>query len=171
MPRILKDDIDGRIMHIVYGMGGSDLGDEIDISALWDLTRLSRETLDSAISGLRRAETSARRLRGQLEAVRLGNGRTCPVCDKAVTGRADQKFCGATCRQRARRAAARASGMNLPSRDAPAGAPSPVLDGPSLPHPTGRDDDGWRGTSFEVLRGRRGHARGPLHDWRSPAQH
>jgi len=112
MPRILKDDVDGRIRHIIRSsMGGGDLGDEIDLSAWWDLTRLSSETLDWAIPALRVAETRARRLRGQLEAVRLDNGRTCPVCNKAVTGRADQRYCGATCRQRARRAAVRSDSV------------------------------------------------------------
>jgi len=69
-----------------------------------ELSRLDREQMPWWIEALREAETNIRRLRGQLEAVLTNEDRHCPVCGTAVTGRADQVYCGAACRQRARRA-------------------------------------------------------------------
>ena len=80
------------------GVGPGDVREHIPLS------QLDREQFPWWIDALREAEASIRRLRGQLEAVLADDGRRCPVCDAAVTGRADRRYCGATCRQRARRA-------------------------------------------------------------------
>jgi len=86
------------MLNVVMGANiGSDVLDFIDLS------QLDREQFPHWIGELKQAETSARRLRGQLEAFYADTGRRCPVCDTAVTGRSDQVYCGATCRQRARR--------------------------------------------------------------------
>ena len=69
-----------------------------------DLSRIDREQLPRYIDELRKGEAEVRRLRYRLEAFLDDSERHCPVCDTAVTGRADQVYCGATCRQRARRA-------------------------------------------------------------------
>jgi hypothetical protein len=63
------------------------------------------ENLDWWIGHLREAETSIRRCRKRLEALREGvTSRVCPECGGPVTGRADAKYCGSTCRVRAHRA-------------------------------------------------------------------
>jgi hypothetical protein len=53
---------------------------------------------------LREAETSLRRFRNRLEALRDGDPpRRCPSCGTPVTGRADAIYCGTSCRVRAHR--------------------------------------------------------------------
>ncbi len=71
-----------------------------------DLSRLDRERFPEWIAVLRSAEANTRALRHRLEDAFVGTERHCPVCDVAVTGRADRVYCSATCRQRARRAEA-----------------------------------------------------------------
>jgi len=86
------------ISTIVDGLDGTRMSiDVIDYEAV------DREQMPRWIDGLRQAESSLRRLRTQLEAILTDSERRCPVCDTAVTGRADQVYCGATCRQRAHR--------------------------------------------------------------------
>jgi hypothetical protein len=56
------------------------------------------------IAHLREAETSLRRFRNRLEALRDGDPpRLCPGCGAPVTGRADAIYCGTSCRVRAHR--------------------------------------------------------------------
>ena len=56
------------------------------------------------IGHLRDAETSPRRFRKSLEALRHGDlPRLCPGCGGPVTGRADALYCGTRCRVRAYR--------------------------------------------------------------------
>ena len=99
-----RTDPNARMDDVVSHAGvGLDINDHIPLS------QLDRAQFAWWIDRLQEAETSNRRLRGQLEAILAGEDRRCPVCDKPVTGRADQKFCGGTCRQRACRTAARAS--------------------------------------------------------------
>lgn len=73
---------------------------------LADAVRLSGgEHLDWWIVHLRQAETSVRRLRKRMEALRDGRpSRVCPGCGGPVTGRADAVYCGSGCRLRAYRA-------------------------------------------------------------------
>jgi hypothetical protein len=71
-----------------------------------DLSRLDREQIPRWIDTLREAEANIRHLRGQLTAILQNSGRSCPVCDTAVTGPVDGTYRSATCRQRARRAGA-----------------------------------------------------------------
>ena len=99
MARILRDDHTGRMTDWVLSIGVADAG------AGPDLSRVDREQLPWMIDHLREAEADVRRLRKRLEAELGGTDRSCPVCGDAVTGRADQVYCGPTCRQRARRAA------------------------------------------------------------------
>ncbi len=57
------------------------------------------------IAHLRDAETSLRRFRNRLEALRDRDPpRPCPGCGAPVTGRADAIYCGTSCRVRAHRA-------------------------------------------------------------------
>lgn len=104
MAKRLKDDHTGWMQDIV--MSYPDVLRWSD-AARCDLSRLDREQIPWWVDHLRRAEASARLLRGQLEALAEGLDRRCPVCDVAVTGRADQVYCGARCRQSARRAVSR----------------------------------------------------------------
>lgn len=61
------------------------------------------------IGHLREAETSTRRHRKRLEALRDGTApRVCPGCGGPVTGRADAVYCSTACRVRAHRARAQA---------------------------------------------------------------
>ena len=94
----LRNDPDRQLLNVVQGAGVH----EVVFDRL-DLSRLDREQLPRCVEELRRAETEVRRLRGRIEAFLADSERRCPVCDTAVTGRADQVYCGATCRQRARR--------------------------------------------------------------------
>jgi hypothetical protein len=56
------------------------------------------------IAHLREAETSVRRFRSRLEALRDGDPpRRCLGCGAPVTGRADAIYCGTSCRVRAHR--------------------------------------------------------------------
>jgi hypothetical protein len=104
MAEILKDDHTGRMESIVLHTGGGRYFDPFGPPTNLDPSRLDREQLPWWIENLKEAEANIRRLRGRLEAILDGSERRCPVCDTAVTGRADQLYCGATCRQRARRA-------------------------------------------------------------------
>jgi hypothetical protein len=63
---------------------------------------LDREQMPEWITSMRTAEGVLRRHRERLEATLAQSDRRCLVCDTAVT---DRVYCGATCRQRARRAA------------------------------------------------------------------
>ena len=97
-----RRDPNGRMMDIVLSAGvGSDVPEHIDLS------QLDREQFPGWIAALKQAEQDTKRLRKHLEGVLAESGRVCPVCDTAVTGRADQIYCGARCRQQARRAASR----------------------------------------------------------------
>jgi len=63
-----------------------------------------RHDFDMWVDQLRRAETSIRRHRKRLEALRDGRvPRRCPVCGGPVAGRADAVYCGDVCRLRAYR--------------------------------------------------------------------
>ena len=91
------------------------LGLEVTTSSLetaisWRSVHPPPDELDSWIQTLRSAETDLRYFRQRLEALQDGIERTCPVCSTAVTGRSDRVYCGATCRQRARRKFASAQG-------------------------------------------------------------
>lgn len=68
-----------------------------------DYGKLDRATIPEWANRLRASEASIRHFRRRLEAVLTEDGRRCLVCDKAVTGRPDQVYCGGTCRQRAYR--------------------------------------------------------------------
>ena len=94
----LRNDPDQRMLNVVT-MAVLD-----DVSQRIDLSELDREQLPFYIGELKRAETVARQLRRQLEALLSGSDRRCPVCDEVVTGRTDRVHCGATCRQRSVRA-------------------------------------------------------------------
>ncbi len=107
MARVLKDDHTGRMTEMVMSYGGGEYLDPFGPPAELDASRLDREHLAGWVAHLQEAEANTRRLRRQLEALESGAARTCPECDTAVTGRADQVYCGATCRQRARRSEAR----------------------------------------------------------------
>ncbi len=104
MARALKDDHTGRMAEVVLSYGGGGYFDPFGPPSHIDPSRLERERLAEWINHLREAEANTRRLRRHLEALDSDAARTCPECGTAVTGRADQVFCGATCRQRARRA-------------------------------------------------------------------
>ncbi len=67
----------------------------------WDT--LDRSQLPLWIDLLREGEQGLRQLRLRLEALDAGQDRRCAVCGEPITGRADRAYCGATCRQRARR--------------------------------------------------------------------
>lgn len=75
---------------------------------LWFIytSNLDRAQMPEWIEQLREAETNVRLLRHQILALLSGEERHCPICDKAVTGKANRVYCGATCRQRARRRSA-----------------------------------------------------------------
>jgi hypothetical protein len=63
------------------------------------------EKLTTWIEHLREAETSIRRHRKRLQALRdSAAARVCPGCGGPVVGRADAVYCGSTCRVRAHRA-------------------------------------------------------------------
>lgn len=100
MARVLKDDHTGRMWQAVLSFPG---GISLDPLRVEEASRIDREQIPGMVAHLREAEANTRRLRGQLEALLNDSDRRCPVCDVAVTGRADQVYCGATCRQRARR--------------------------------------------------------------------
>ena len=68
-----------------------------------DWGALDRSEVPVWIEQLRDAERDLRQLRRRLESLDAGD-RRCPGCGQAVAGRADRVYCGATCRQRARRA-------------------------------------------------------------------
>jgi hypothetical protein len=70
-----------------------------------DLAQLAgHQNLTWCISHLHEAETSLRRFRKRLEALRDGESpRLCPACGAPVTGRADAIYCGTRCRVRAHR--------------------------------------------------------------------
>jgi predicted RNA-binding Zn-ribbon protein involved in translation (DUF1610 family) len=71
-----------------------------------EIVRLAgAENLTAWIEHLREAETSIRRHRKRLEALRdSATARVCPGCGDQVVGRADAVYCGSTCRVRAHRA-------------------------------------------------------------------
>ncbi len=97
----LRNDPDELMRGVVQGAGIS----EVFFGRL-DLSRLDRERLPWCIEELRKGEAEVRRFRGRIEAFLADSERHCPACGAVVTGRADRRYCGATCRQRARRAAA-----------------------------------------------------------------
>ena len=80
-------------------------------SEVWPESRLAelagladRHDFDMWVGQLRRAETSIRRYRKRLEALRDGCAlRRCPVCGGLLAGRADAVYCGDVCRLRAYR--------------------------------------------------------------------
>lgn len=104
MSRVLKDDHTGRMTRLVLAAGAAEPVSDDDPNPI-DLSRLDREQLPWWIDHLKQAEASTRQLRRQLESLLAGDSRLCPVCDRAVTGRQDRIYCGAACRQRARRTA------------------------------------------------------------------
>jgi len=71
-----------------------------------EIVRLAgAENLTAWIEYLREAETSIRRHRKRLEALRdSATSRACPECGDPITGRADAVYYGSTCRVRAHRA-------------------------------------------------------------------
>lgn len=80
-------------------------------SEVWPESRLAelagladRADFDTWVGQLRRAETSIRRYRKRLEALRDGRApKKCPVCGSPAAGRADAVYCGDVCRLRAYR--------------------------------------------------------------------
>jgi hypothetical protein len=83
---------------------------------------VSRGNLDTWIRELREREASVRRLRRRLEALRDGDGRTCPACGRPVLGRADAIYCSSLCRIRAHRGSPLATATAVTTTDhAPAG--------------------------------------------------
>ena len=103
MAQALKDDHTGRMWAYVLAHPNMPWGQQPHP----DLSRVDREQLASMVEHLREAEASTRDLRRRLEGLLDDEARLCPECGTSVTGRADAVYCGARCRQRARRALGR----------------------------------------------------------------
>jgi hypothetical protein len=73
-----------------------------DVPVYIALAELDRGRLPWYIDMLREAESNAKRLRLQLQALHAGSAGCCPGCGTAVT-RVDHVYCGARCRQSAGR--------------------------------------------------------------------
>jgi RNA polymerase-binding transcription factor DksA len=69
----------------------------------WD--QLDRSQVPTWIELVRDGERQLRQLRSRLEALQEGDARRCAACGQPISGRADRRYCGATCRQRSHRKA------------------------------------------------------------------
>jgi hypothetical protein len=72
---------------------------------LAQLRDLDRSQVPALIESLRVKERQVRELRTRLESMLAGEERRCEQCGDVMGGRPDRRYCGATCRQRANRAA------------------------------------------------------------------
>lgn len=99
-----KYDPVGRMIAVVLHQGIT--AEHWPDAELAEIVRLAgAENLTAWIEHLRAAETSVRRHRKRLEALRdSATSRACPECGGPVVGRADAVYCGSTCRVRAHRA-------------------------------------------------------------------
>jgi hypothetical protein len=98
MGRSRHFDFNRIVNQIIYGLEATRTS-----IGLIQYDQLDREQMPQWITSMRTAEGVLRRHRERLEATLAQSDRRCPVCDTAVTGRTDRVYCGATCRQRARR--------------------------------------------------------------------
>ena len=91
----LRNDADRRMAEVIKNL-------RFAVAPL-GVAEVSRGNLDTWIRELRDREASVRRLRKRLEALRDGDGRSCPACGRPVLGRADAIYCSSLCRIRAHR--------------------------------------------------------------------
>jgi hypothetical protein len=102
MAKTLSTDVPLRLILVAQSV--ADCADFPDA----DLRRVSHESLLSALELVRQGETRTRQFRARLEAL-LDGSRTCAFCGRAIAGRSDRVYCGATCRKKANREAHQAS--------------------------------------------------------------
>ena len=107
MARTLKDDHQGRLWDLVLTFPNDEDSSDDPAEYLPDLSRIDREQISQMVAHLQGAERTVRDLRRHLEAARDHREvQRCAECGRSVTGRAEKKYCGATCRQRAKRRSA-----------------------------------------------------------------